>query len=464
MRHSIKAIHFIGIGGAGMAGLAEVMAGLGYAVSGSDAREQPSLRRLRARGVQVQIGHAAANVGRADCAVYSSAISADNIERRTAVARGIPTIPRAQMLGELMRFKPGIAVAGTHGKTTVSSMVAHLLTVANLSPTCVIGGQLRSLGEGELIGSGDYVVVEADESDASFLHLQPVVAVVTNIDDDHLEAFGGEFANLTAAFANFLGNLPFYGSAIVCCDDPAAAQLAQQSETHRVVRYGLGAQADVRAENIQAHADHMTFKLIAPAVQAEMKVGALGRHNVQNALAATAVALELGVAVEEIGKGLASFAGVGRRLEFYGEVTLHGKRVLLVDDYAHHPSEIRATLAALAAAVPQRRMVVVFQPHRYSRTQRLAAELGQSLSAAQCVVLLPVYAAGETAPQENLADEVRAAVTAECVSCGERAEVHTALAKVLQEGDLLVTMGAGDVGALPAELCALAQGEERQHG
>lgn len=457
MRHRIRAIHFIGIGGAGMAGLAEVMARMGYAVSGSDCREQASLARLRARGVVVHIGHDAAHLAQADCAVYSSAIDADNVERRAALARGIPAIPRAQMLGELMRFKPGIAVAGTHGKTSVSSMVAHVLTRAGLSPTCVIGGRLLSLAEGELIGSGEHVVVEADESDASFLHLQPVIAVVTNIDDDHLEAFGGAFSQLTAAFANFLANLPFYGSAIICCDDPAAAQLAQEIETHRVVRYGLAAQADLRAQDLCAHPDGMSYTLVAGGECTAMRVRALGQHNVQNALAATAVALELGVPLEEIGEGLASFAGVGRRLEFYGEVRINGSSVLLVDDYAHHPSEIAATLAALAAALPQRRIVVVFQPHRYSRTQRLAAQLGQALSAAQCVITLPVYAAGESAPAQDVSAALHAAIDAQCIPCAQREEVYAVLAQTVAEGDVLVCMGAGDVGALPAEIQAQTQ-------
>ena len=458
MRHNIRHIHFIGVGGAGMAGLAEVLAGMGYVVSGSDCREQRSLERLRRCGVSIFIGHAGAHVESADCVVYSSAIAADNVERLAALRRGIPTVPRAQMLGELMRFKPGIAVAGTHGKTTVSSMIADVLDTAGVSPTRVIGGRLLSLADGVPIGSGDYVVVEADESDASFLHLQPVIAVVTNIDDDHLEAFGDDFSRLVDAFAGLLGNLPFYGTAVVCSDDAAAAQLADTIESHRVRRYGLNAGADITAVDVTATADGMSYTLVVKNEGYPMKISALGRHNVQNALAATAVALELGISIAAIAQGLAVFAGVGRRLEFYGEIDLNGKKALLVDDYAHHPSEIRATLAALRAAHPQRRLLVVFQPHRYSRTRRLSAALAESLAAADSVVLLPVYPAGEPAPSEDLAAALFAAVAVEKVFCQQRQALPALLAERLQVDDLLVCMGAGDIGALPAQLCGDAHG------
>lgn len=454
MRHDIRAIHFIGIGGSGMAGLAEVMAGMGYQVSGSDVREQASVARLRARGIAVHIGHAAAHVEHADCAVYSSAIGADNAERRAALQRGIPVVPRAQMLGELMRFKPGIAVAGTHGKTTVSSMVASVLHSAGGSPTCVIGGRLLSPAAGELLGDGKYVVVEADESDSSFLHLQPEVAVVTNIDNDHLEAFADDMACLSEAFATFLGNLPFYGTAVLCSDNAAVEAIASRIEAQRVVRYGLDSGADIAAEDIRARADGMDFTLSAYGERHPMRLGVLGMHNVQNALAAAAVALEVGVPVAEIQKGLEAFAGVGRRLEFYGDIAIGGRRALLADDYAHHPSEISATLAALRAAYPNRRLQLVFQPHRYSRTSRLMQALAQALSAADGVILLPIYSAGEAAPSEDLDAMLLAAIETDKAFCAQpQAQMLAPLLEArLGADDVLLCMGAGDVGALPPAL------------
>ena len=460
MRHNIQTIHFIGVGGSGMAGLAEVMAGMGYQVSGSDVREQASLARLRARGVEIFIGHDATHVARVDCAVYSSAVAEDNIERVAAAQSGIPTVPRAQMLGELMRFKPGIAVAGTHGKTTVSSIIAHILTVAELSPTCVIGGRLLSVTNDELIGNGEYVVVEADESDASFLHLQPVMAVVTNIDNDHLEAFDNDFATLSAAFVRFLENLPFYGTAVICNDDAATAAMAEQIKSRRIVRYGLLPGADYTAVDLASEVDGMTYTLVAGGGRYPMKVGALGEHNVQNALAATAVAFELGVPVNAVQQGLATFAGVGRRLEFYGDININGKRALLVDDYAHHPVEINATLQALRAAYPTRRLFLIFQPHRYTRTQRLFAPLAQALSHAEQVLLLPIYPAGESMPAQPLAQELLAALTTpagEKTLCADEESLLQSLSEQIQEDDLLVCMGAGDIGMLPAKL------QERYH-
>ena len=465
MRHSIRAIHFIGVGGAGMSGLAEVMAGLGFQVTGSDAREQPSVARLRRRGVQVFIGHDAAHVAAADCVVYSGAIAADNVERQAAAHRGIPIVPRAQMLGELMRFKPGIAVAGTHGKTTVSSMIAHILTSAGLSPTSVIGGRLLSVAEEDtLIGSGEYVVVEADESDASFLHLQPVIAVVTNIDDDHIEAFADDFNQLNEAFVSFLANLPFYGSAVICIDDPAAAALAKQIESRRVVTYGMGEAADVRASQPAVQQSGMAFTLSVRGSCGKqdgdypLQLRALGEHNVQNALAAAAVALEIEVPVAAIQQALASFGGVGRRLEFYGEVSAAGCKFLLVDDYAHHPSEIRATVAALRSTYPGRRLLLLFQPHRYSRTQRLSGALARALSTADAVLVMPVYAAGESAPA-SVAEELAAAlldkVGAEkslCPPPANIAAVAERLQRQVKKGDIVVCMGAGDIATVPAQL------------
>lgn len=452
MRHKIRAIHFIGIGGAGMAGLAEVMHHLGYVVTGSDMREQPTLERLRTRGVTVQTTHAAAHVADADCVVYSGAVAADNVERAAAVARGVPVIPRAQMLGELMRFKPGIAVSGTHGKTTVSSMIAAVLTAAGWSPTCVIGGLLRAVGEDDLVGEGDYIVVEADESDASFLHLQPHLAVVTNIDDDHLEAFPGGLPALTQAFAGFLGNLPFYGAAILCADDAATRALAATIKSPRCLTYGFDAAAVIRADNARPHDGGMAFTLSVDGESDEFYVRAIGRHNVQNALAACAVAYELGIDKRHWRAGLAAFAGVGRRLESYGEMMIGGSRVLVVDDYAHHPTEMTATLNALRDVHRDRRLVLVFQPHRFSRTRRLINALALAVAAADVVVLTAVYAAGEQAPAEDLTAQLFAAIPAHVnkTLAPTAAEVDACLPAVVAAGDLLVCMGAGDIGAAPA--------------
>ena len=459
MRHKIRAVHFIGIGGVGMCGLAEVMCSMGFEVSGSDSREQPTLQRLRARGIRVDIGHSPTQVDNADCVVYSSAVTTDNVERQAAAARGVPVVPRAQMLGELMRFHHGIAVAGTHGKTTVSSMVAAVLTAAAMSPTCVIGGRLLSLqDDGELMGKGDYVVVEADESDASFLHLQPMIGVVTNVDDDHLEAFGDMNA-LIDAFKGFLANLPFYGAAILCADDARVDTIAKTLKTPRCITYGLTAAAMVMADNIRATADGMVFDLrlngmaAAESAAGEMHLRAYGRHNVQNALAAVAVGLELGVEPSHIRRGLLEFSGVARRLETHGDVDLRGKSIRVIDDYAHHPTEITATLAALRLMHPSRRLLLVFQPHRYTRTRRLLPELALALAAADVLVLTDIYAAGETPPDATVAADLFAAVPSHIhkVFCAN-AELPSCLAALAHDGDLLVSMGAGDIGALPRRL------------
>lgn len=458
MQHRIKSVHFIGIGGVGMAGLAAVLAESGYAVSGSDSNDKPILARLRARGIKTYIGHQREYVEAVDCVVYSGAIPKDNVERQRALARRIPVIPRAQMLGELLRFKQGIAVSGSHGKTTVSSMVASILTTAELSPTCVIGGRFGAANDNSIIGHGDYVVVEADESDNSFLYLQPVMAVVTNIDDDHLDAFGNDINNLCAAFNQFLHNLPFYGVAIINADDKNCQSVRAQSDDIFCLSYGFAPDATIRADNITLQGDSMAFRLTTPNTTTDMAVHAIGEHNVHNALAAIAVALQLGVDIAVIRQGLANFSGVERRLQSYGQLTIGGKTVQLIDDYAHHPSEISATLQALRAKHPNARLLLVFQPHRYSRTQRLLAALADTLSVADVVVLTDIYAAGEMA-DESVLPQLFAQLSPPNAHhlCRDLAQVPDLIKKIAQEGDVIITMGAGSIGALPDKLMKLTE-------
>ena len=450
MRHKIGGIHFVGVGGAGMRGLAEAMGELGYRVSGSDIREQPALERLRAKGARIFIGHSAENIGDAECVVYSSAVSADNPERTAAVRRGLFVVPRAQMLNELLRFKSGIAVAGSHGKTTVTAMIFAVLSAAGKDPACVLGGRLLGADAHARLGGGEFIVVEADESDASFTHLLPALAVVTNIDDDHLPAFGGKMENLKAAFHAFLGNLPFYGAAVVCADDANAMAVAAESGA-RVITYGLRTPADFVAADLRpSPPDGMAFTLRGKGVCEKMRVRALGRHNAQNALAACAAAAELDVGWEATRAALAEFSGVGRRMESRGEMTLHGRRVLLVDDYAHHPAEIAATLSALREAHPRRRIVVVFQPHRFTRTRDLMGALAAAVSAADAAVVTEVHSAGEApiagADGRTLAGRARAEFAPDLKSA------IAALDGVLRDGDLLATLGAGGIAALPEML------------
>ena len=455
MRHKIQRIHFVGIGGAGMCGLAEVMLSLGYGVSGSDLREQTSLDRLRTVGAEIFIGHDAAHAAAADCVVYSSAVLTDNPERQAAVSRGVPVIPRAQMLGEVLRFKPGVAVAGTHGKTTVSSMLAAILAAAGQDPTCIIGGCLQDGGGNARIGDGEFVVVEADESDASFLHLQPVAAVITNIDNDHLPAFDGEISKLREAFVSFANNLPFYGAAIVCADDAGVAAMAAQLTAVRVITYGFADHAEVCATAVRATAGGMDFILRLPSEERAIHLPVAGRHNVQNAAGACAAAWELGADVDAMVAGLGGFHGVRRRLEGYGEIAVSNGMALLIDDYAHHPTEIDATLAALRGAYPGRRLLLVFQPHRYTRTRDVWAGLVASLAAADELLLLDVYPAGEEpirgADSNALASALheRGAVFA---LAGDLAKAQRLIYQHARADDVIVTMGAGSIGTLPAML------------
>lgn len=455
MRHKIRRIHFVGVGGAGMCGLAEVMHGLGYEVSGSDAREQPSLARLRAAGIRIYAGHNAAHAADADCVVYSGAVPDDNPELLAARTRGAPVIPRAQMLGEVLRFKPGAAVAGTHGKTTVSSMLAAILSAAGQDPTCIIGGRFLDGGGNARIGGGEFVVAEADESDASFLHLRPVAAVITNIDDDHLSAFGGDIKNLRRAFYDFLGNLPFYGAAVICADDAAAAELARAASFVRVVRYGKSAEADARAADIRADGNEMRFTLHFAGDAYPARLRAAGEHNVVNAAGAFAMACELGIAPADAAAGLAHFRGVGRRLEERGEMAAADGAAILVDDYAHHPTEIAASISAVRGAHPRRRLVLVFQPHRYTRTRDLLDKLAAALSSGDALVLLDVYPAGEEpiagADSDSLA-EVLKKRGVQTVRAGGVEDAAKKINTVARGGDVVLTMGAGNIGALPGLL------------
>jgi UDP-N-acetylmuramate--alanine ligase len=449
-------VHFVGIGGVGMSGIAEVLLTLGYKVSGSDAADSPSTRRLTTLGAMVQRGHAGGNVAGADAVVVSSAIGLDNPELLAAREQRIPVVPRAEMLAELMRFRRGIAVAGTHGKTTTTSLIASVLSEGGMDPTFVIGGQLLSAGSNARLGSGKWLVAEADESDGSFLRLNPQIAVVTNIDADHLENYGGDFARVRAAFSEFLHRLPFYGLAVLCIDDPEVAALAEAMPRH-VLSYGFGAYADVRAEDVVQDAGRTRFTLLVPdAAPVVVTLNLPGRHNVLNALAAAAIGWQLGVAPESIAHALDRFQGIGRRFNQLGELDFGRGRALLVDDYGHHPRELQAVFDAARAGWPQRRLVVAFQPHRYTRTRDLLDDFAHVLSGVDALLLTDVYAAGETpipgADAKALARAIRARGRIDPVLVGGVHELHEVLPDVLVDGDLLLLLGAGDIGHVAQEL------------
>lgn len=449
-------VHFIGIGGSGMSGIAEVMVTLGYQVSGSDQSDSNATKRLQAMGATIFKGHAAENIAGADVVVVSSAIKADNAERLAAKAQRIPVVPRAEMLAELMRFKRGIAIAGTHGKTTTTSLTASVLREGGLDPTFVIGGQLLSAGANAQLGSGEWLVAEADESDGSFLRLNPLVAVVTNIEADHLENYGGDFNRVKQAFSEFLHRLPFYGLAVLCIEDEEVCVLAHEMPRH-CITYGFKPEADVRATDISQVAGQMHFTMHLPDDKTQAVVLNLpGNHNVLNALAAAAIAWQLGVTREHIASALQKFEGIGRRFNIKGELALRNGSALLVDDYGHHPSELAAVFAAARGGWPEKRMVVAFQPHRYSRTRDLFDEFTAVLSSADAVVLTDVYAAGEApvlgADAKSLARSIRARGRLDPVVVGAASELRSVLADVLKDGDLLLLMGAGDIGAVCNEL------------
>jgi UDP-N-acetylmuramate--alanine ligase len=457
VKHKVRRIHFVGIGGAGMSGIAEVLANLGYQVSGSDLAENAATRRLKELGATVALSHAAQNIDGADVVVVSTAVRADNPEVMAARQRRVPVVPRALMLAELMRLKQGVAIAGTHGKTTTTSLVASVLAEGGLDPTFVIGGRLNAAGSHARLGQGEFIVVEADESDASFLHLQPVVAVVTNIDADHMETYQHDFARLKQAFVQFLQNLPFYGSAILCTDDARVREILP-FVSKPVVSYGFGAEAMVRAEGAVHAGGRMRFRALReqrPAL--EITLNLPGEHNVLNALAAIAVGHELGVADSAIQKALAEFRGVGRRFQRCGEVRLEGGgRFTLIDDYGHHPAEMAATLAAARGAFPGRRIVLAFQPHRYTRTRDLFEDFVRVLSTADAVLLAEVYAAGEApivaADGRALARAMRVAGKVEPVFVEDIAQMAAAIRRVARDGDVVLTMGAGSISGVPAQL------------
>ncbi len=451
-------IHFVGIGGVGMSGIAEVMLTLGYQVSGSDQNESAATRRLVSMGAKVMRGHAASNIEDVDCVVVSSAIKPENPELQQAHAQQIPVVPRAEMLAELMRFKRGIAIAGTHGKTTTTSLTASVLFEGDLDPTFVIGGQLLSAGANAKLGTSQWLVAEADESDGSFLRLNPLIAVVTNIDADHLENYGGDFNRVKAAFSEFLHRLPFYGLAILCVDDPLVAELALQTPRH-TIRYGLSEQANVRATDVVQAEGAMQFVLHLPdGSKRSVTLNLPGQHNVLNALAAAAVGWQLGVSSEAIASALKKFQGIGRRFNIKGELDFGNGKALLVDDYGHHPRELEAVFAAARGGWPDKRLVVAFQPHRFSRTRDLFDDFVSVLSTCDAVVLTEVYAAGEApingADSKSLARAIRARGRIDPVVVSNARELAIVLPDVLHGGDLLLMMGAGDIGAIASDIAS----------
>jgi len=461
----VRRVHFVGIGGSGMAGIAEVLLNLGYQVSGSDLKRGAALDRLARMGARVRVGHAAGNLKDADAVVVSSAVKDTNPEVRAARRGRIPVVRRAEMLAELMRFRYGIAIAGTHGKTTTTSLVAAVLAEGRLDPTFVVGGKVKAAGTHARLGRGPFLVAEADESDASFLHLTPMLAAVTNIDADHLETYGGDFGRLRATFLEFIHRLPFYGLAVLCTDDPVVREMVPRVG-RPVVTYGLEDTADVRAERIRPSGAGSDFTVVmADGTRAPLRLNLPGRHNVQNALAAVVIGRELGVPMAAIRRALARFGGVGRRCESHGEVRVGAAAALLVDDYGHHPREIAATFEALRSAYPTRRLVVAFQPHRYTRTRDLFDDFCAILSTADALVLTEVYAAGEARiahyDGRALARGVRERGAVSPVFVRSVADIAPALPALLQDGDLLLTLGAGDVGALPALLARPAPRRRR---
>ncbi|MFM2085025.1 MAG: UDP-N-acetylmuramate--L-alanine ligase [Pseudomonadota bacterium] len=467
MKHAIKHIHFIGIGGTGMCGIAEVLLNLGYVISGSDAGQNAATARLASLGAKVAHGHAADNIIGADCIVTSTAVQADNVEVVAARAKHIPIVPRAVMLAELMRMKQGVAVAGTHGKTTTTSLIASILAEAGLDPTYVIGGRLNSAGTNAKLGSGDYIVVEADESDASFLKLLPTLAVVTNIDADHMETYGHDLAKLHQAFVDFLHKMPFYGAAVLCSDD-AGVQAILDKVQRPITSYGLNEGAQIRAVNVRADNGQMHFvcerKNGIQLSDLPITLNTPGEHNVRNALAAIAVATELNVADSAIQSALAKFAGVGRRFQRYGNFkTQDGGSATLIDDYGHHPVEMEATLAAARGAFAGRRLVLAFQPHRYTRTRDCFEDFVRVMArGVDAVLLAEVYAAGEppiaAADGRALMHALRVASShIQAVFIPQIGEMASAIVNFAKDGDIVLCMGAGSVGGVCAQVLKLVE-------
>ena len=470
MKHAIRHIHFVGIGGSGMSGIAEILFNLGYQISGSDLSDSSVLQRLASMGIQTYVGHAASHVEAADAVVTSTAVKASNPEVLKAREMHIPIVPRALMLAELMRLKRGIAIAGTHGKTTTTSLVASVLAQAGLDPTFVIGGRLNSAGANARLGSGDYIVVEADESDASFLNLLPVMAVVTNIDADHMETYGHDFGRLQKAFVDFLHRMPFYGTAILCTDDAAVRAIVDQV-TCPVTSYGFLEDAQVRAVNVKAVDGQMHFTVQrrngVTLPDLDIVLNLPGRHNVLNALSAIAVAVELNIDDAAVQKALSEFKGVGRRFQRYGDHSVgEGAAVTVVDDYGHHPVEMAATLAAARGAFPNRRLVLAFQPHRYTRTRDCFEDFVKVMGLADAVLLAEVYAAGEApivaADGRSLTRALRIADKVEAIFVDDIRTMAQTAVDFLKPGDVLLCMGAGSVSAVAGEVVEKLQERKAQ--
>lgn len=467
MKHAVKHIHFVGIGGAGMSGIAEILHNLGYTVSGSDQSESATARRLASLGITVHIGHDAAHIAGAEAVVTSTAVKGDNPEVIAARAARVPVVPRAVMLAELMRLRRGIAIAGTHGKTTTTSLTTAILAEAGVDPTFVIGGKLNSAGANSALGKGEYIVVEADESDASFLNLLPILSVVTNIDADHMDTYGHDFAKLKQAFVDFLHRMPFYGSAILCTEDPGVRSIIPLI-SRPVITYGFGEDAQVRAVDVEAlPGGQMRFTvqrrngMTMPDLQVTLNLP--GRHNVLNALAAIAVATEIELDDEPMARALASFAGVGRRFQRYGEHrSADGGRFTLIDDYGHHPVEMAAVLSAARGAFPGQRIVLAFQPHRYTRTRDCFEDFVKVMGTADAVLLTEVYAAGEApivaADGRALTRALRVQGKLEPVFVDEVGELPQAIADNTRDGDVVICMGAGSIGSVAGKTVELLKG------
>ncbi|NBQ90681.1 MAG: UDP-N-acetylmuramate--L-alanine ligase [Betaproteobacteria bacterium] len=470
MKHAVKNIHFVGIGGSGMSGIAEILHNLGYVISGSDQSEGPVIQRLTSLGIRVAIGHQASHIEGAQAVVVSTAVRHDNPEVMAARSRRIPVVPRAAMLAELMRLRQGIAIAGTHGKTTTTSLVTSVLAAAGLDPTFVIGGRLNSAGTNSALGRGDYIVVEADESDASFLNLSPVLSVVTNIDADHMETYGHDYGRLKSAFVDFLHRMPFYGSAILCTDDPGARSILPMV-SRPVVTYGLGEDSQVRAVEVQAlPGGQMRFvcrrRNGVQLPDLDITLNLPGVHNVRNALAAVAVATELELPDEPIIKALAGFGGVGRRFQRHGELPVPaaqgGGRFTLIDDYGHHPVEMAAVIEAARGAFPGKRLVLVFQPHRYTRTRDCFEDFVKVLGTADAVLLTEVYAAGEApivaADARSMARALRVAGRVDPLFVDDVQRLDHEIVAMVRDGDVVITMGAGSIGGVASRVAAQLRG------
>ena len=455
----IKTLHFIGIGGAGMCGIAEVLQNQGYAITGSDIAESTNTRRLRDLGATIFIGHAESNIESADVVVYSSAVTMKNPEMRAAAAANLPLLARAEMLAELMRYRHSIAIAGTHGKTTTTSLLASVLAASGADPTFIIGGLLNSAGTNARLGESRYLVAEADESDASFVHLQPMVAVVTNIEADHMVTYGGDFERVKETFINFLHNLPFYGLAVLCIDDPSVREIMPLVSRPKLT-YGFSEDADFRIENLTQHGRETRFEVYHRETgnRLPIKLNMPGRHNALNATAALAVAVDEGVELDAIKQGLENFAGVGRRFDVQGTFPSGDGEIMLVDDYGHHPTEVAATILALREGWPDKRLVMIFQPHRYSRTSDLYDDFVDVLCEVDALLLLEVYAAGEKkiagADSRSLSRSIRLRGKVDPIFVQDEADVLEILGGVVADGDIVVTQGAGSVGALAKQLAA----------